>query len=90
MSGTVPPSGKATVDALADNWGKLFAAYMMKQGTKEVVLTVKDFESFGTDGEISHCIVVQELEDGLHIKLTSPEEATRLAKESKHRGFGKS
>lgn len=80
---TVPPSGKATVDALANEWGKLFAIYMLKSNLAEIVITAKDIEAVGIDGEIKHFLVVQELQDGLHIKLVSPEEAMRLTKESK-------
>lgn len=89
MSNTVPPSGKATVDALADEWGKLFAVYMEKNKHDHIVITVQDLESIGTDGEMRKCLVVQELKDGLHIHLKTPEEAMKMARQNKT-GFGKS
>jgi hypothetical protein len=85
----VPLSGGATVDAVADHWGKLLAMYMHKAGLAEIVLTAADIEALGKDGEMEWCLVVQELADGLHIKLMSLAEAHEFAKQHKG-GFGKS
>lgn len=88
MSG-VPMSGKATVDALANEWAKLFAIYLHREGINEVIITPRDIEAIGADGQMEKCIVVQELKDGLHIKLLPVGEAIALAKQHKG-GFGKS
>lgn len=87
MSG-VPPSGKATVDALADQWAKLFAIYIHREGIKEIIITAPDVAKVMEDAT-QPTIVVQELNDGLHIKLLPIEEAVALAKQHKG-GFGRS
>lgn len=85
--GTVPPSGKATVDALADQWAKILSAYMIKTGVSHFVLTPGDVDKLSRNMENS--IVVQELEDGLHVHYTDTQTAMKMARE--HRtGFGKS
>lgn len=88
MSNTVPPSGKATIDALADHWGKLFAIYLYSHGINEVVVTSSEIQKMMDD--ISEpTILVQELKDGIHIKILSKQAAIEEA--SKHKsGFGKS
>lgn len=88
MSGTVPPSGKATVDALADHWAKLFATYLYREGIKDVVFSAEDFERITADAT-QPTIVVQELQDGLHVKILPIDEALKLAKQYKG-GFGQS
>lgn len=89
MNPGLPPSGKATVDALADNWGKLFAVAMLKLGQREIVITAADLTALGEDGEMANCLVVQELGDGLHIRLLPIDEAVREAARLKG-GAGKS
>lgn len=79
MNPGLPPSGKATVESLPDNWGKLFAVAMLKLGQREIVITAADLKALGEDGEMAHCLVVQELSDGLHIRLLSVDEAVREA-----------
>lgn len=88
MSQSVPLSGKATVDALADQWAKLLAFYMHREGIKEILITAPDIQAL-VDDESQPTIVVQELQDGLHIKLLPISEAIALAKANKG-GFGKS
>lgn len=85
---SIPLSGKATVDALADQWGKIMAFWMYKTGVKEAVITTEDIEKYvSTPGELT--IVVQELKDGLHVRLLPLTEA--LAEAKKYKGdFGKS
>lgn len=85
---TVPPSGKATVDALADQWCKLLAIAMLKLGQDHIVITKSDIEAIASTG-LEKTIVVQELDDGLHIRLMTTEEALALARQNKG-GFGKS
>lgn len=84
----VPLSGKATVDALADQWAKLFAIYLVREGIREVVITMEDAKRVHDD-EGRPTIVVQELEDGIHVKILPIEQAIALAKANKG-GFGKS
>lgn len=87
MSG-VPLSGKATVDALADHWAKLFAIYLHREGIKEVVIKIPEIERMTADAS-KPTIVVQELADGIHIQILPIDEAIRLAKQNKG-GFGRS
>lgn len=84
----MPLSGKATVDAIANEWGKLFAIYLFREGIKEVVIGMPDIQKI-TEDATQPTIVVQELGDGLHIKILPINQAIKLAKENK-RGFGKS
>jgi hypothetical protein len=85
----IPNSGKSTVDALADQWGKLLAIYMNKQRKTEIVITIQDIQALAGSGESGKTIVAQELHDGLHIKLLPIAEAMRL--EAQHKsGFGRS
>lgn len=86
---SMPLTGKATVDALADQWAKLFAIYLYREGIKEIVITVPDIALI-TEDPSEPTIVVQELEDGLHVKILPIKEAVALAEKNKHRGFGKS
>lgn len=85
---SVPFSGKATVDAMADQWAKFMAIYMHRERIAEIVITAKDVRAINEDVN-TPTIVVQELHDGLHIKVVPMEEAQRLAKANKG-GFGKS
>ena len=85
---SVPLSGKATVDALANEWAKLFAIYLYHEGIKEIVIKLPDILAMTDDAE-APTIVVQELQDGLHIKILPIKEAVALAKQNKS-GFGKS
>lgn len=85
---SMPLSGKATVDALADQWGKLMAFWLHKTGVKDALITMKNIEDYAAvPGELT--IVVQELSDGIHVRLLPLNEA--LAEARKHKGgFGKS
>lgn len=85
----MPLSGKATVDALADQWGKIMAFAMHKQGLGEIVINADDIRKY-TDAPGDLTIVVQELNDGLHVQLLPLVEAKAMAEKFKHRGFGKS
>lgn len=88
--GSVPPSGKETVDALADEWGKLMAISMYKLGLTELVITADDIDkACGADGAMEKTLVVQELKAGLHIKLMATAEAIEFSKKHKG-GFGRS
>lgn len=83
----VPMSGKETVDAMADNWGKMMAFVLHKLNLREVVVSINDIEAAGATGKV---ICVQELDDGLHIMFLPLAEAKALAEKWKHRGFGRS
>lgn len=85
---TVPPSGKATVDALADHWGKLLATYMHREQIKEIIITAADLAAIADD-PASPTILVQELEDGLHVHVMPVQDAMAMARRNKG-GFGKS
>lgn len=85
---STPLSGKATVDALADQWAKLFAFYLYREGIKEIVITAADIQKLADDpGQPT--IVVQELNDGLHVMIMPIKEAMAMAQKFKG-GFGKS
>lgn len=86
---SMPLTGKETVDALADHWGKLFAIYLYREGIQEIIISSPEIEAIGED-PTKPTIVVQELEDGLHIKILPLTEACELARKNKHRGLGKS
>lgn len=86
---SVPPSGKATVDALADQWAKLLSIAMHKLGHDHIVISEADIDAIGADGKMEKCIVVQELKDGIHLRLMPTAEAIAFAKQHKG-GFGKS
>lgn len=79
MSNTVPLSGKATVDALADQWGKLLAIHMYKEKIFEIVLSTQDIQNV-IDDQDEPTLCVQELKDGLHIKLLSIKDVIELVK----------
>jgi hypothetical protein len=85
---SMPLSGKATVDALADQWAKLFAIYLYREGIKEIIISSPDIKAI-CDDTTEPTIVVQELADGLHVKILPITEALALAKQNKG-GFGKS
>lgn len=84
----MPLSGKATVDALADQWGNIAAFMMRELGKEHVLLTPEGIAAFMADAS-QPTLVVQELSDGLHIRLVSMADALRMARENKG-GFGKS
>jgi len=79
---SMPLSGKATVDALADQWGKLLAIYLYREKIKEIIISSADIERLASD-PTKPTIVVQELQDGLHVKILPIKDATALAKQNK-------
>lgn len=86
---SMPLTGKETVDALADQWAKLFAIYLYREGIKEIIIKIPDIEAIGKDPS-DPTIVVQELEDGLHVRMMSLKEALELRAKNAHRGYSKS
>lgn len=66
-----------TTKAVTDHWHKLAALLMHKMGAAHVVITMSDLETLrpGT------CIVVQELNDGLHLRVVDITTAEQMARE---------
>lgn len=78
----MPLSGKATVDAMADQWAKFLAIYMHREHIAEIVIAAKDVSAIMED-VTAPTIVVQELQDGLHIRLLPRLAAIGLAQKIK-------
>lgn len=66
-----------TTRAVSEHWHALAAVLMRKLGTEHVVITEPDLERM-KPGE---CIVVQELHDGLHLRIVDEVTAEKLARE---------
>lgn len=65
-----------TTKAMREQWHKLLAIVMHKQKTKHVVLKVEDIMAVqGLN------ITVQELTDGIHLRLVDDATANKLAKQ---------
>ena len=68
-------TGKETIKRLDNQYAKLLAITMRMHRLPHVVITAADIEKALVGG----CnIVVQELEDGLHIRVVGDEEARRI------------
>ncbi len=65
-----------TTQQLHDQWSKIAAILIRKMGTRHVVITQEDIIALSNT---SSNIAVQELEDGLHLRLVDDVEARRLA-----------
>jgi len=65
-----------TTKAVHDEWHKIAAILMGKFKTRHVVLTIADIDSIAGEN-----IAIQELPDGLHVRLVDDKEASRLAKQ---------
>lgn len=70
------PSGKQTVDALENQYGKLLAIVIRKYKLGKVVINSDDILSAMKGDGIN--LIVQELEDGIHLRVVSDTEAFRL------------
>lgn len=66
-----------TTRSLDGQWHKFAAMLMQKFGTDHVVLTALDVISFGG----GRAITVQELDDGIHLRIVDERTADRLARE---------
>lgn len=64
-----------TTKSVHDHWYKLAALLMSKFDTAHVVISFDDIKKI--EGK---SITLQELKDGIHLRLVSQEEANRLAK----------
>ena len=60
-----------------DHWHKLCAILMHKFKTDHEVITIADIEEIPDD----QVIVIQDLSNGLHLRLMHVSEATKLAKQ---------
>lgn len=60
-----------------DHWHKLCALVMLKLGRPHVVITMADVMKLGDD---CNAVTIQELDDGIHLRLVSMEEGNRLAR----------
>lgn len=60
-----------------DHWHKFCALLMLKFGKPHVVITMADVMRLGDD---CNAVTIQELEDGIHLRLVSMEEGERLAR----------
>lgn len=58
-----------------DQWHKFVAIMLNKYG--DVTITIKDVQAMPDDAAVT----VQELEDGIHLRLVSMAEGERLARE---------
>lgn len=68
-----------TTTVVREQWHKLCALLMAKLGTDHVVITAADIDRLVREGG-GRAIVVQELADGLHLRMVDPAEADRLAR----------
>jgi hypothetical protein len=89
----VPLSGKETVDALADQWGKVLAIIMLKHKLFDVVLTKEDILALGDD-EMKWALVPgpgpNNNPNEIRLQLMTIADAQAEAKKSRGKGFGKS
>ncbi|SDF84475.1 hypothetical protein [Thalassobaculum litoreum] len=69
---------------ISDHWHKLAGLLMVKFGAEHVVITAADIEAMAIrPGGLN--ITIQELDDGLHLRLVDNREAAALAR--KHGGL---
>lgn len=68
-------TGSETVQKLEDQYGKILAVVMRKHRLGHIVINENDILQANKGGLN---IVVQELEDGLHVKVVGDDEARRL------------
>ena len=67
-----------TTRKFSDQWHKLLAVMMHKNGVTHVVITAADVEAATATGLN---ISVQELKDGIHLRLVDDETAIQLARQ---------
>jgi hypothetical protein len=68
-----------TTQMLSDQWAKIAAILIRKMDTRHVIITAEDITELSNT---SSNIAVQELEDGLHLRLVDDVTAKRLAAEN--------
>jgi len=86
-----PLSGKATVDALTNEWGKILAIIMLKYNHLDIILTPEDVEKLGKDGNMEYALVPgpASFPQDIRIRLMKIKDAIEEAKKHKG-GFGRS
>ncbi len=65
-----------TAMTVSEHWHTICALLLMKGGSDHVVITTADIAKMAKD----ICIAVQELPDGLHLRIIGREEGERLAR----------
>lgn len=68
-----------TTQALDGNWHKIVAILLVKHGINHTVITLDDLKTLDSGGAF---MTVQELPDGIHLRLVDEETAHRLAREN--------
>lgn len=87
----IPLSGKATVDALADQWGTILALIMHKYNITDVMLTPSDMQALGTDGVMRYSLVPGPGKFPNEIRIRLMPIAEAIAEAKRHTGgFGRS
>lgn len=87
----VPLSGKATVDALGDQWAKILAIIMLKHGITDTILTPQDCEALGKDGAMDYALVPGPGGNETEIRIRIMKTADAIEEAKKHKGgFGRS
>lgn len=82
-------SGKAIVDALADHWGKMLAAVMLKLDQRDITLTPADLERLNDPAQFT--LVPGGPADPRSIRIRVMPLTAALAEAQKHKeGFGRS
>lgn len=70
-------TGDETISALEDRYGKLLALVMKIHRLPHVIITLDQIQKIYADPKGIN-LVVQELEDGLHLRVVGNEEAVKL------------
>jgi len=65
--------------AAREQWHKITAILMKKMNLTHVVITLQDIEALSADGEVN--IALQELTDGIHLRLVDNATAERMVRE---------
>lgn len=63
---------------VSDHWHTICALLMAKMGTDHVVITVDDISRM----QPRSAIVIQELHDGLHLRMVDSEQAEQIARQA--------
>lgn len=77
MEGELNPNHPTTM-AIRLEWHKLLVILMVKEGLDHVVISKEDVDALPE----GICIVVQELSNGIHLRLVDEATAQQLAKEN--------
>ena len=75
----------AVAEAFSGQWHKLLMILMHKQGLKHIVLSAEDVFA-ATASHEGQNMVVQELEDGIHLRVVSDPEVKQILRGTKNHG----